>query len=266
VDYHPPVLLLSLFRELPSEVYQSLVAGLSALLVPGQVLAVQQRAIPGDPVTIEFGELPEAVFAQAAGLRYQLRIGDNQNIGYFLDMKPLHAWLAERAKGQRVLNLFAYTCAFSVAAVAGGAEQVVNVDMSSGALKTGAANHRLNGLDSQRSQFLKLNILKSWGRIRRAGPYDWLIIDPPSRQKGSFDAERDYGKVLRRIPELAVDGAHVLACLNAPHLPQHFLQQMMAEHCPQCEFIERMPASAEFPEQDPDKGLKVLLFRYRTGE
>ena len=110
---------------------------------------------------------------------------------------------------------------------------------------------------------MKLNILKSWGRIKKTGPFDMMIIDPPSNQRGSFMAETDYQKVLRRIPQLVKPGGLVLACLNAPHLPAQFLQEAMRDHCPECVFVERLPTSAEFPEVNADRSLKAMIFRYR---
>ncbi len=140
---------------------------------------------------------------------------------------------------------------------------MVNVDMSAGVLKTGQANHQLNKLDSRASRFMKLDILKSWGRIKKAGPYDCLVIDPPSLQRGSFSALNDYRKVLRRIPELMPEGGKVLACLNAPELDSNFLIDTMAEACSACSFVERLANSADFPERDSERALKVMLFEYR---
>lgn len=262
VDVHPPLLLVTLYRELAEEDYQLMINGLRPLMKDDKPLLVQRRYLPRAPSELICGELPEQLYAKNGELRYLLNVGVNQNVGYFLDMKPTHDWLAGRAKGLTILNLFSYTCAFSVNAVHAGARSVVNVDMSAAVLKTGQRNHALNQLDGRASRFMKLNILKSWGRIRKTGPFDIMIIDPPSNQRGSFMAETDYEKVLRRIPQLVKPGGLVLACLNAPHLPPQFLEEKMAEHCASCEFVERLPASVDFPELDPERSLKTMVFRY----
>lgn len=71
---------------------------------------------------------------------------------------------------RKVLNLFAYTCAFSVAALKGGADEVVNMDMSKGALAIGKQNHLLNGLTAG-ARFLGHDIFKSWGKLKKnSGP------------------------------------------------------------------------------------------------
>jgi 23S rRNA (cytosine1962-C5)-methyltransferase len=90
-----------------------------------------------------------------------------------------------------------------------------------------------------------------------------VVIDPPTNQRGSFVAEKHYGNVLKRLPELCADGAEVLACLNSPFLNADFLPQQMMRRAPGCELVERMPASPDFPERYPDRGLKVYRFRFR---
>src|SRR5690606_32526800 len=154
------------------------------------------------------------------------------------------------AAGKCVLNLFAYTCAFSVVAVAAGATRVVNVDMSSRALQWGRQHHQANGLDKRSSEFLAEDIFKSWGRIRRRGPYEILIIDPASHQPGSFVAQKDYARVVRRIPELMPQGGLILACLNAPELAADFLRDIFAGACRGCRLEQRLTPSADFPDID----------------
>ncbi|MCR8924304.1 class I SAM-dependent methyltransferase [Dasania sp. GY-MA-18] len=261
VDFHPGLLLITLYQPLPEDGYQQLLDFINAKLE--LCVVVQRRYLPKSPSEVIKGEVPEPCYAQTDGMRFALNIAGNQNIGYFLDMQNTHRWLREHAEGLHVLNLFSYTCAFSVAALCGGARSVVNVDMSAGVLKTGQKNHQGNELDSRASRFMKLDILKSWGRIKKPGPYDLLVIDPPSNQRGSFVAEQDYGKVLRRIPQLLGEQGQVLVCLNAPHLASDFLVQLMAQECPDCELQQRFAASADFPESAPNRSLKVMLFNYR---
>ena len=180
-----------------------------------------------------------------------------------MDMQPARQWLAERAEGRRVLNLFSYTCAFSVAAEQAGATSIVNIDTSRPALLQGRENHRLNPPSKQPADiaYLSHDILKSWGRLKKLGPFDIVICDPPSRQLGSFDAIKDYRKLVRQFPALMPEGGDVLVCLNAPYVGQGFLQELMAEDCSAAEFISRLAGRADFPEADSDAALKVLHYR-----
>ncbi|MEM8769491.1 MAG: class I SAM-dependent methyltransferase, partial [Pseudomonadota bacterium] len=163
----------------------------------------------------------------------------------------------------RVLNLFAYTCAFSVAAIAGSAREVVNVDMSRPALDWGQRNHALNDHDLRKVRMLPHNLFKAWPKLRQLGPFDVIIIDPPTNQRGSFTAEKQYGLVLKRLPEFAAPGARIIACLNSPFLNTDFLSGQMARWCPDARFEATMPVSPDFPDLYPDRGLKIDRFRYR---
>lgn len=196
------------------------------------------------------------------GLAYRLDLMRNQNIGLFLDMRHGRRWVREVAAGRRVLNLFAYTCGFSVAAIAGGAEAVVNLDMARAALARGRDNHRLNGHDLGRVSFLGHELFKSWGRLKREGPYGLVIIDPPSFQRGSFELDRDYRKILRRVPELLAPGARVLACVNDPATGADFIIRTMGEEAPGLVFRERLANPPEFADEDPEGGLKALVFEW----
>ncbi|MDN3640160.1 class I SAM-dependent methyltransferase [Simiduia curdlanivorans] len=262
VDWYAPVLLVTLFKEPAQDWLNNLLLVLAASAKGDNIASVllQHRYLHDTPTQVVRGELPESCYAQRQGLKFELSLGDRQNVGFFLDMEPGRLWLERRCAGKRVLNLFAFTCAFSVVAEAAGAAFVLNVDMSSSALNRGRKNHRLNNLPLRGVSFLAENILKSWGRIKKSGPYDIVILDPPSFQRGSFVAEKDYAKLLRRLPELLVPGGDVLACLNAPELEVSFLRQQFDAYCPQANFVERLPASGDFPDTDAEKALKLLHF------
>ncbi|SFD92202.1 class I SAM-dependent methyltransferase [Paracidovorax konjaci] len=164
-------------------------------------------------------------------------------------------------RAPKVLNLFAYTCAFSVAALRAGASQVVNVDMGHGAIAIGQQNHRLNGIDHGAS-FLAHDIFSSWGKITRGGPYDLVIADPPSYQKGSFVATKDYARLVRRLPDLLLPGGHALLCLNAPELDMEFLHALVREHAPGMRFVERVANPAVFADVEEGRALKVGVYVY----
>jgi 23S rRNA (cytosine1962-C5)-methyltransferase len=209
------------------------------------------------------GSVPEPHLVEAQGARYVVQVLRGQNHGLFLDMAEGRRWVAAQMAlrpGQKVLNLFAYTCAFSVAALRGGAASVVNVDMSSGALATGRRNHQLNGVAAGAS-FLAHDVFSSWGKITRGGPYDLVIIDPPGYQKGSFVASKDYARLMRRLPDLLAPGGQLLLCMTTPKLGMDFLQQQMAEIAPQMEFVQRLPNPPEFADVSADRALKVLVYR-----
>jgi 23S rRNA (cytosine1962-C5)-methyltransferase len=176
-------------------------------------------------------------------------------------MKNGREFVRENAKEKSVLNLFSYTCAFSLAAVLGGASKVSNIDMSKGALSTGRANHHLNNLDMRGVSFHPYNILKSFSRIKKKGPYDLIIIDPPTFQKGSFEATKDYRKLIMKLPQIASEDCLLLACLNSPDLDSEFIIKLIKELAPSFKFVKRLENVAEFASADENRSLKNLVFK-----
>ena len=269
LDAYPPVWLLTCFgRPAGEDELARIGAALAArweALAPGRPLCwvYQCRREGGRSETrVMAGSVPDPHVVQEDGARFLVHLPRGQNHGLFLDMAEGRRWLREQAAarpGLRVLNLFAYTCAFSVVALRAGAASVVNVDMSPGALAIGRENHRLNGLTAGAS-FLAHDIFKSWAKITRGGPYDLIVLDPPSHQKGSFVAEKDYARLLRRLPGLLVPGGRALLCLNTPKLDSAFLHERMAQEAPQLRFEQRLPNPPAFADIAAERALKVLVY------
>jgi 23S rRNA (cytosine1962-C5)-methyltransferase len=271
LDAFPPVLVLTSFQPMEEESLQRIGQALSArwhdLSADQPLNWVYQCRHEGRAETrLMAGCVPDPHVVTEGGARYRVHVHKGQNHGLFLDMAEGRRWVREHVADHpnhprvKVLNLFAYTCAFSVVALQGGARQVMNVDMSSGAISIGQQNHRLNGLDTGAS-FLPHDIFSTWGKINRAGPYDLIIVDPPSFQKGSFVATKDYARLMKRLPDLLMPDGHALLCLNAPELGMAFLQDQMKELAPDLQFIERLPNPAVFADVSDERSLKVLLYR-----
>lgn len=263
VDWFEPVVWAVLYGEIETGM-RARVEALLVELAQGseriQCVCIQQRGKGGARQDIVYGELPDKYYAREDGAIYELNFSNNQNIGFFLDARPGRQWLREHAQGKRVLNLFAYTCSFSVAALMGGADRVVNIDMAKGSIATGQRNHALNKLELSRARFLPHDIFRSMRRLENLGPYDRVVIDPPSRQRGSFEAEKDYGRLLAKLRPMLAPGAQVLACLNAPYLGEEFLPEVFAEQLPDYRLVERLPQRDDFPEQDLSRCLKMQCF------
>ncbi len=268
VDWLQGVVLVSLFKAPDAEQLSALkallleVAQSSAWQASGaHTLVLQHRYTLQSDTEWLVGESIDEWTLTEGGLRYRVDLGRKQNNGLFLDMRYGRDWVRANAEGKRVLNLFAYTCGFSVAAIAGGAEHVVNLDMSRAALSRGRDNHRLNGHDMTRVTFLGHELFKSWGKVKSTGPYDLVIIDPPSFQKGSFLLTKDYQRVVRRLPELLSENGTVLACMNDPSLGSDFLIDGVTQDAPGLRFEQRLENPPEFPDADAECGLKALVFR-----
>lgn len=262
LDWYPPLLILTLYAPYNDEWLSKLTTGLTSLFGKRLgCLVVQQRRIKPEPARILYGSLPEQCIAEEDDLRYLLDPLALQNIGIFPDMANGRAFVRTVAKGKRVLNLFAYTCGFSVAALAGGAKKIVNLDMNRRLLDRGAKNHLLNDQDLRQVAFLGHDLFKTFGRLKKEGPFDLAILDPPFFQNGSFSAERDWPKMLRRLPELLVKHGEVLTAVSAPELGLSFLRRQIEANLPGAEILDHLTAGNDFPEQYPDKGLHLLHIR-----
>ena len=261
IDFYPPVILITLFAETGDKAIETIVTELKEKSYTNiRGIVIQRRYLSQAPCETVFGEIPTNHIVHEGECKFTVRLNHAQNSGLFLDMVSGRLWLKENSQGKRILNLFSYTCSLSVAALHGGAQHVVNIDMSKSELNSGRENHRINDFDMKRVEFFGYDILKSWSRIKKKGPYDLVIIDPPTFQKGSFAATKDYAKIVRRLPQLMPHGGQVLAALNAPDLNTDFIKDIFTLECPEAKFIQRLKNPLSFPEKDPERSLKVLLF------
>ena len=260
IDWLPPVILITLFAPESDEYINNLADELVEKLPTCKSIQLQHRYELAGPIDVIRGDTIQQLDVLENNLRFHIRLGKNRNTGLFLDMRNGRQWVQQHSRGKHVLNLFAYTCGFSVAAIAGGASSVLNVDMSRSALQTGRNNHHLNQQPLDNVAFEKLNIFKSFGRLKRRGPFDMLICDPPTFQRGSVDIKRDYPKILRRLDDFMAPGATLVLCLNAPDLGQDYLIKHMADLAPTYRFVNRIKTPDVYVEAQ-EKGLDILCFK-----
>ena len=262
IDWYPPVLLISLYDSSYDQWLEKVVGWLMKEIPECQSVLLQYRFRKGCSFELLRGNSLSKLVAEEHGLLFQIELGRHQNSGLFLDMRNGRDWVRKNSLNKKVLNLFAYTCAFSVAALAGGADQVVNFDTSKAALAKGRENHRLNQQNTQQVIFEGVDIFKSFSRIKKHGPYDLLICDPPSYQKDSVDIKRDYKKIVSRIPLFMKKNSLILLCLNSPELGDDFLTELVAVQCPACQFVTKINPPAIFKDAIAGRGLKVHIYRF----
>lgn len=134
------------------------------------------------------GEVPEQIRIEELGLAFTVRPAAGQKTGFFLDQRDNRARVRQLACGRRVLDAFAYSGAFGVAAAAGGAARVVLVDTSADALAVAAENWRLNRLPEGVVDIVRADV----GRyLRDTGErFDLIILDPPALARQRKDVPR----------------------------------------------------------------------------
>ena len=149
------------------------------------------------------------------GLRFEVNLSDYLDTGLFLDHRTTRQFVRERARGLRVMNLFAYTGAFTVHAIAGGAAATLTVDMSNTYQEWTRRNLDLNGFGRRREDHLEaadcLGFLEAGPR--RGEAYDIIVVDPPTfsnskrMEVSSFSVDRDWGSLIALVlPWLSVRG------------------------------------------------------------
>ncbi len=124
---------------------------------------------------------PQRLEVRENGLNFLISLEEGLNTGLFLDQRKNRSDLMKRVEGKRVLNLFAYTGAFSVAAAASGASVVTGVDASPGYSEWAKANFGVNHLNPKRHEFIVGDCLAVLGDLLKARKrYDLILMDPPS--------------------------------------------------------------------------------------
>jgi 23S rRNA (cytosine1962-C5)-methyltransferase len=150
------------------------------------------------------------------GLRFVADLGSGQKTGFFLDQRDNRSRLRGLAHGKRVLNLFSYSGAFSVAALAGGAAGAVDVDSSSAALALARENRKANGFAAPEPDFVAADVFDDLRRRVAAGErFDVVVCDPPAFAKKRSDvdsAARGYKDVNRLAMSLVAPDGWLLTC------------------------------------------------------
>ena len=223
---------------------------------------IQRRFEKGNPVEVYAGTdalIDNEFETQEHDLSYLVNLGRNQNTGLFLDMVNGRRWLQENSRKQSVLNLFSYTCSLGVSAAAGGANQIVNIDMAKGAIKKGQQNFALNDVNGV---FMAQDIFKMIKKLTLKGPFDILVADPPSFQSKAFDVRKDYKKMLNKLKPALADNAKLMLCLNSPALDTQFIHDMVDEVFEgQANFIKRLENPEVLADVNEEASLKVMLYQ-----
>ena len=162
---------------------------------PGRLGQYQKYGeVQHDPVAIGF-EVKEN------GLKFIVNLSDYLDTGLFLDHRITRQMVRERSANKKVLNLFAYTGSFSVYAAAGGADEVITVDLSKTYLTWAERNLQLNGFsDSSKYKIIHADV-KQYLKTIPAGYFDIIIMDPPTfsnskRMEDILDIQRDHAELI----------------------------------------------------------------------
>jgi 23S rRNA (cytosine1962-C5)-methyltransferase len=165
------------------------------------------------------GVAPERVVVQEHGMKFVVDLGLGVQTGLFVDQRDNRKRVRELARGLRVLNLFAYTSSFGVAAALGDARRVVSIDVSRRALDVARENFRENGVDPAAHGFEPADALEWLVRAaKRNERFDLVVLDPPSFASdaggAAFNVREHYGLAAERALRVLAPGGRLLAVTN----------------------------------------------------
>jgi len=221
------------------------------------------------------GDGPTDLVIREHDWRLNLDVAEGHKTGFYLDQRDNRAQFAQWVRHfglQRVLNCYCYTGGFSVAALAGGAQQVVSVDSSAPALDKARANVALNGFDATRHEALDADVNAFLRQQLQAGAtFDAIVLDPPKFAPTASHAERAaraYKDINRLALKLLAPGGLLLTFSCSGGVGAELFHKIVAGAAADAgvdgAILQRLegapdhPTTLVFPEGEYLKGLAVL--------
>jgi len=200
------------------------------------------------------------------GLRFEIDFSIGYSVGLFIDQRENRSFVRKSAP-KRMLNCFAYTCSFSVAAAIVGAN-TLSVDLSKKSLERGRTNFVVNNLPARGHHFIADDVFEVLPRLSRKGEkFDLIVLDPPtfsrSHRGRTFQVESDFGGLLMAALEVADRDCRILLSTNCAALNERAIE-VMARFCLKASrragSFHSEPRPVEFP---PNSGASTVWLTLR---
>jgi 23S rRNA (cytosine1962-C5)-methyltransferase len=226
-----------------------------------EVRGSHRDAVPwiGEPVD-------EEIPVREGGLTYLIRPYDGFSVGLFLEHRENRRRIAGLAAGRRVLNAFAYTCGFSVAAANGGAAAVSSVDLSKRYLEWGKRNFAVNGLPMDPHRFYCSDTFEFFKRARRQERrFDLVILDPPTfsrrrRPAAVFELRTELPRLVAEAVERLDPAGSLFLATNNRQLRLETLEAVIQQAVPHRRAtVTARPALPIDFAGDPDYAKSILV-------
>jgi 23S rRNA (cytosine1962-C5)-methyltransferase len=150
---------------------------------------------------------------------YAIDLTLNQDGSFYLDTRNLRKWISKNVKGKTVLNAFAYTGSLGVAALAGGASRVIQLDRNRVFLNLAKTSYLLNGFPINKQDFITSDFFAQVAKFKRSGErFDYVFIDPPffsTSPRGTVNQNQESARLINKVRPLINDGGLLIAINNA---------------------------------------------------
>jgi 23S rRNA (cytosine1962-C5)-methyltransferase len=184
--------------------------------------------------TVLFGERPDEKVREH-GVWYTVNPVVHQDASLYLDTRNVRRWALENLRNKIVLNAFAYTGSFGVAALAGGARRVAQLDRTKVFLEVAKSSYALNGFDVQDSDFIKADFFRQVGAFKRQGiSFDCVFLDPPffsTSPTGVVDLVGQSARMINKVRPLVNDGGTLVTMNNAVYVSGRQYMQTLEALC-----------------------------------
>lgn len=181
-----------------------------------------------------FGGKPDCKIREHR-LWYAIDLMMNRDASFYLDTRNLRRWLFANMHGKSVLNTFAYTGSLGVAATAGGASRVVQLDLNGQFLRLATDSYALNGFPIHKQDFIAADFFPTIGRFKRNGAtFDCVLIDPPffsTTSRGTVDQVNESPRLINKVRPLINDGGTLIAINNALYVSGSDYMKTLEELC-----------------------------------
>lgn len=166
---------------------------------------------------------PEPLLIKENNVSYAVYLDEGLMTGIFLDQKEVRGKLTQGlATGKKVLNMFSYTGAFSVAAAMGGATETTSVDLAKRSRLKTEEQFSINGLSSDQQKIYVMDTFAYFNYAKKKNlTFDLVILDPPSfarNKKKVFSVAKDYGSLIENSVDILSEKGMILASTNAENL------------------------------------------------
>ena len=183
---------------------------------------------------------------------YAVDLCMNRDASLYLDTRNLRGWALQHLRGKTVLNTFAYTGSLGVAALAGGAARVVQLDHNGLFLDLAKRSYEMNNFSVSKKDFIVGDFWDQVSRLKQKGKhFDCIFIDPPFfavNQKGTVDMVNNSARMINKIRPLINCGGYLVTINNALYVSGKEYMEILDKLCADgyLRIVELIPVPNDF--------------------